>query len=299
MATVDQPSPAAAPARPQSRVIPSAGLLLVGAAVWAYWPTLADMVSRWESDPQYSHGFLVPGFSAYLLWARRAYLAGPIRGSWWGLGIIGAAILMRGVGVIAFVGWFEALSMLVCLAGVIVALAGWAGLRWAWPAVAFLAFMVPLPYAIQTVMSGSLQRIATRTSTYLLVASGVPAVADGNVILLSNDTRLGVVEACSGLGMLVTFFALSFAVAIVLKSEPLWARGGVVLSAIPVAVAVNVIRITATGLLYDASHDEWARWVFHDVAGWLMMPVAVAMFFALLWLSHRIIAPVRSQPGIA
>lgn len=276
-----------------------AAAALAGAVAWAYWPTLTDMVHRWNSDPQYSHGFLVPLFSTYVLWTRRGRLMGPIQGSWSGLAIVAAGILLRGVGVVAFVGWFEALSLLVCLAGVVVTLSGWAGLRWAGPAVAFLAFMVPLPYAIQTAMSGSLQRVATRVSTYLLVASGVPAVADGNVILLSNDTRLGVVEACSGLGMLVTFFALSAAVAMVLKSEPLWARIGVVLSAIPVAVAVNVARITATGLLYDASQDEWARWVFHDVAGWLMMPAAVALFFALLWLAHRIVVPVRPRPDVA
>lgn len=299
MATVAHKEPFEGTTRrwPYAQLV-SAGVL-TAAVVWAYWPTLAEMAHRWDSDPQYSHGFLVPAFSAYLLWSRRSHLAGPVRGSWYGLAVIAVGILLRGVGVIAFVGWFEALSFLVCLAGMVVTLAGRKGLRWAWPAVAYLGFMVPLPYAIQTTMSGSLQRVATRASTYLLVASGVPAVADGNVILLSNDARLGVVEACSGLGMLVTFFALAAAVAVLLRSEPLWARVGVVLSAVPVAVAVNVIRITATGLLYDASQDEWARWVFHDVAGWLMMPVAAAFFFLLLWLAHRIVPPARPQSGIA
>lgn len=299
MATVAHKKPFEGTTRrwPYAQLV-SAGVL-TAAVVWAYWPTLAEMAHRWDSDPQYSHGFLVPAFSAYLLWSRRSHLAGPVRGSWYGLAVIAVGILLRGVGVIAFVGWFEALSFLVCLAGIVVTLAGRTGLRWAWPAVAYLGFMVPLPYAIQTTMSGSLQRVATRASTYLLVASGVPAVADGNVILLSNDARLGVVEACSGLGMLVTFFALAAAVAVLLRSEPLWARVGVVLSAVPVAVAVNVIRITATGLLYDASQDEWARWVFHDVAGWLMMPVAAVFFFLLLWLAHRIVPPARPQSGIA
>jgi exosortase len=255
------------------------------------------MVKRWESDPQYSHGFLVPAFSAYLLWSRKKMLTGPVYGSWHGLSLMVAAVALRALGVIVYIGWFEALSLLICFTGVVVAVAGWKGLRWAWPAVAFLGFMVPLPYAIQTTLSGSLQRIATRISTYLLVASGVPAVADGNVILLSNDTQVGVVEACSGLGMLVTFFALSTAVAVLLRAEPVWARVAVVASAIPVAVTTNVIRITVTGMLYDASQDAWARWVFHDVAGWLMMPLALSMFFLLLWLLRRIVAPVRVELG--
>ena len=43
--------------------------------VWAYWPTLLEAVGRWRDDPQYSHGFLVPIFSAYLLWRNRKTLA--------------------------------------------------------------------------------------------------------------------------------------------------------------------------------------------------------------------------------
>lgn len=252
------------------------------------------MVERWRSDPQYSHGFLVPLFSAYLLWSRRGLLKGTLRGSWVGVAITVGGLALRAFGAIAFVGWFEAISLLVCLAGVVVTLTGWTGLRWAALAILFLAFMAPLPYSVQTTMSASLQRIATRASTYLLVTAGVPVVSDGNVLVLSNDTRVGVVEACSGLGMLVTFCALSVAVVMLLRKEPLWAKIVVVLSTVPVAVAVNVIRITVTGFLYDQSQDDWARWVFHDVAGWLMMPLAVLMFFSLLWLMHRIVVPTRA-----
>jgi exosortase len=272
--------------------------LLSAAVLWSYWPTLADMAERWHDDPQYSHGFLVPLFSAYLLWSRRGFLSVRTGGSWYGVAIVLAGLALRGLGTLAFVGWLEAISLLVCLAGVVVTLFGWVGLRWAAPAILFLAFMAPLPFAVQTSMSGTLQRVATKASTYLLVTAGVPAVSEGNVIVLSNDTRVGVVEACSGLGMLMTFCALSVAVALILRSEPVWARVLVVLSAIPVAVAVNVLRITVTGFLYDQSQDDWARWVFHDVAGWLMMPVAVLMFFALLWLTHRIVVPVRPS-GVA
>jgi exosortase len=273
-----------------------AGALLL-AVLWSYWPTFTSMAERWRNDPQYSHGFLIPLFSAYLLWSRRGLLAGPVRGNWAGPAVVVAGMALRAVGAVFFVGWFEALSVLVCLAGVVVALAGWRGLRWAWPAVLFLIFMAPLPYALQTSMSGSLQRIATKASTYLLVTAGVPAVSEGNVILLSNDTRIGVVEACSGLGMLMTFCALSVAVVLLLRSEPVWAKILILLSTVPVAVLVNVVRITATGFLYDRSRDEWARWVFHDVAGWLMMPAGVLLFFALLWLMHRIIVPVTETPA--
>ena len=275
-----------------------AGLLSVS-TVWAYLPTLTDMASRWLSDPQYSHGFLVPLFSAYLLWSRRTILAGgPATGHWLGVGLVGVGLALRAAGVVLFFGWLEAVSILPCLAGCVVGLTGRKGLRWAYPGILFLIFMIPLPYALQTAMSNSLQSAATDASTYLLVTLGVPAVAEGNVILLSNDTRLAVVAACSGLGMVVSFLALSTGLALLLHGEPVWARAAVVLSTGPVAVGVNTLRITATGLLYDRSQGEWARWVFHDVAGWLMMPVGLTLFFGLLWAVRRVVVPVRTARTI-
>jgi exosortase len=227
------------------------------------------------------------------LWSRRSVLAsGPATGRWLGVGLVGVALALRAAGILLFFGWLEAVSILPCLAGCVTVLAGRKGLRWAYPPILFLLFMIPLPYAVQTAMSGSLQRTATDASTYLLVTLGVPAVAEGNVILLSNDTRLAVVAACSGLGMVVSFLALSTGLALLLTGEPVWARAAVVLSTGPVAVGVNTLRITVTGLLYDRSQNEWARWVYHDVAGWLMMPVGLTLFFGLLWAARRAIVPV-------
>lgn len=266
-------------------------LAVAAAAAWAYWPTLTDMADRWQSDPQYSHGFLVPLFSTYLLWVRRHKLAGPARGRWFGVALVAVASAVRVAAGAAFVNWFDAGSLLIALAGVAVAARGWVGLRWAWPAILFLGFMAPLPYAAHTALSGSLQRTATKASTYLLVATGVPAVAEGNRILLSNDTPVQVADACSGLGMMMTCAAMGAALAIVLRSDRWWVRAAVALAAVPVAVAVNILRITATGLLYDRSADEWARWVFHDVAGWLMMPAAAALFLMVLWTARRVVVP--------
>src|SRR5436305_589397 len=78
-----------------------------------------------------------------------------------------------------------------------------------------------------------LHGIATVSSTFLLQTLGLPALAEGNVILL-NDVHIGIVEACSGLRMLVIFFALSTAVAL-LTRRPLWEKVVVALSAVPIA----------------------------------------------------------------
>jgi exosortase/archaeosortase family protein len=99
---------------------------------------------------------------------------------------------------------------------------------------------------------------------------------------------VGVVEACSGLGMLMTFFALSAGLALVIQ-RPLVDRVVVFLSAVPVGVLMNVLRITVTVFLYEAASAELATLVFHDLAGWIMMPLALGV----LWLELLFLARLR------
>jgi exosortase len=272
--------------RPRHAVVPILLGVLLG---WAYWPTVREMIERWTSDPQYSHGYIVPLFSASLLWLRRRDVGGAeLVPSWWGIPVLGLGLLVWGAGTYFFVPWFEAVSLLASLTGLVLVAGGRPMLRWSWQAIAFLGFMVPLPYRLHTALGGALQSLATKLSTYLLQTFGAPAIAEGNLILV-NDVKLGIVEACSGLGMLVTFFALATALAMVLRSAEWWKRLLIVASAIPVAVAANVVRITVTGLLYDLGQNGLARAVFHDVAGLLMMPLALAILFLELHVLRRLI----------
>jgi exosortase len=125
-------------------------------------------------------------------------------------------------------------------------------------------------------------------STYALQTLGCPAVADGNIIYI-EEIRLGVEEACSGLGMLMTFFALATALAMIVHA-PLRDRLILVASAIPIAVCANVLRITATGVAYHLTgkDSELAKLIYHDLAGWLMMPLALGM----LWIELKFLANV-------
>ena len=265
--------------------------------VWAYWPTLLEAVGRWRDDPQYSHGFLVPIFSAYLLWRNRKTLAaGADRPRWWGVGLFLVGGLVRLAGYGLYLPWLDLTSLLICLAGWAAAAGGWTTLRAALPAILFLGFVLPLPYRVQNALGGNLQRTATVVSTYFLQTLGVPAIAEGNTIVLSEN-RLGIVEACNGLSMLVTFFALATGFAILVR-RPWWDRLILVASAAPIAVAANVARITLTGALFESSRSNLAHIVFHDVAGWLMMPFALVMLFAELeFLRRVIIAKPRRGAG--
>jgi exosortase len=271
------------------------------ALVWAYWTTLGDMAQCWAHDPQYSHGYLVPAFAVLLLWLRRRQLTGDPAGSWLGWPVLALGLALRLVGAFFYFVWLDEVSLLPCLGGLVLLLGGRTAWRWAWPAVAFLFLMVPLPHRVSVAMAGPLQDFATNTSTFFLQTLGFPALAEGHVIRL-NEVEIGIVEACSGLRMLVIFFALSTAVALVIR-RPLWEKLVVVFSAVPVALAVNVIRITVTGILHETVNSETANAVFHDLAGWLMMPLALLALGVELQLLKRLFldppaSPTRAAAGL-
>src|SRR5262245_14585751 len=118
----------------EAMLLPGAVLCLL----WVYWPTLAALAAGWARDPRYSHGYLVPLFSLYLLWWRRGQLAkGPLRPSWWGLLPLVLGLAMQVAGTHYYYSGVSAASLLPCLLGLFVLWGGWRALVWSWPAVAF------------------------------------------------------------------------------------------------------------------------------------------------------------------
>jgi exosortase len=276
----------------------AAVLAVLGALLaWAYWPTLAAMADKWQNDPQYSHGYLVPLFSLALLWLRRDRLQSVQQQyNWWGVALLTGGALLHFAGAYVYLDWLEATALIPFLAGVCVLLGGWSALRWAWPALAFLMFMMPLPHRVETALGLPLRRIATISSTYALQTLGVPSLAEGNTIWLQSGP-IDVVEACSGLSMLMIFFALATAVAVVIR-RPLLDRLALVASAVPIAIAANVVRISATGVVQVLISRDLALRLFHDWAGWLMMPLALALLWGELWLlSHLLVESKAVRPA--
>jgi exosortase/archaeosortase family protein len=157
----------------------------------------------------------------------------------------------------------------------------------------FLIFMVPLPYAMETALGFSLQRIAAAAGACMLQIFGLPAFSSGNTILI-DDLRIGVVDACNGLGMCYMFLALSVAVAVIVHRPPL-DRLLLVAGAIPIALVVNVARIVATGLLHVLAGGRVAHAVYHDLAGWLMMLAALAILYLECRLLAHLFIPIDDE----
>jgi exosortase len=202
-------------------------------------------------------------------------------------------VALRLAGAHFFVEWVEAASFLVCLAGGCLCLGGGRLLRWASPAVGLLLFMVPLPYFLESALSVPLRRVSTAASAALLQVLGFPAVAEENVILI-GEVRVGVVEACNGLGMIATLFALVVAAACFVRRPP-WEKAVAVASTVPIALFANVVRITLTGVLYQAFGSEAGDAFFHDLAGWVMMPLALTLVWAEFQVLSRLFVEVPEQ----
>ena len=278
--------------RPRSWPALLALLLPTACLAWAFWPTLVELVQTWNGNPQYSHGYLVPVFAVVLLWLRRKRLdAAALRPSVWGLGVLAAGLALRLGGAFFYLNWLEQLALPPCLAGLCVLVGGRAAWRWAWPSLLFLYFMIPLPFSLEHLLSGPLQWLATLSSAFVMQLFGLPALADGNVILL-NDHQIDVVEACSGLRMLIVFFALATAFIFVVRRP--WPDKALLLaSAIPIALVSNIARITLTGVLFETGvQSETVHAFFHDAAGWLMMPFALL----LLWAELRLLSLLLIKP---
>lgn len=255
---------------------------VVGVGLWAYWPTLSELFATWSREPDYSHGYLVVPLAAYFLWARRKDFPGIHRGSWLlGLGLMGLSLAMRCVAAKYFFSFLDGWSILFWLAGVVVALGGWPLLKWSLPAIAFLWFMVPLPFSTEGLLSQPLQRVATKVSVFFLQTLGQPAIAEGNVIVL-EEIKLEVAQACSGLRLFVSIFALAFACVVIIRKS--WLETLLLLaSAVPIAILANAGRIVATGIFLPLFTSESARRLVHDAAGWSTIPVAAAMFGFVVW----------------
>ena len=270
---------------PLAVVVSAIGLAAL--TVWSFLPALTEMSNKWASNPLYSHGYLVPLFAFAILYVRRVRLAGVKLGfSWGGLPLIALAGLIFVTGGLVASDTITGLALIPATAGLFVIAGGWSALAWSWPAVGFLAFMIPLPYQIEIALSAPLRGIATTLSTLALQTFGFPAIAEGNVILLEHGS-VAVVEACSGLGMLLTFLALATAV-LIIANRPIIDKLLVLFTIPAIAVFANVVRITANGVAVELWGADVANRWFHDQAGWLMMPIAITMLCAELWVLAKL-----------
>ena len=253
------------------------GLLLGTLLGLVYLPTLIELVLDWWNDPNYSHGFLIPLVSGWLLWRRRSELqAVPVRTERAGLVVLLAAMGLFVVGNAAAEYFTARVSFLIALTGLVWLVLGSAMLRAIWFELFFLLFMIPIPYVLYYAAAVPMQLLASKVTAGLLQAVGMSIVRQGNIIHIPGYS-LEVAEACSGIRSMMSLVALG--VLFSHFTQPRWA-GKVLLflATIPLAVAGNVFRVLVTTILAALVGDAVVTEPLHTLLG---MSVFVVAFIGL------------------
>jgi exosortase D (VPLPA-CTERM-specific) len=257
---------------------PAVGVLALLAVLLGvlYHAVLLHLGRQWWDDENYSHGFLIPLVSAYLVWERRERLRAlsprpSLAGSL--LLVVGLGLLFLGVvGAELFV---QRLSLLVVLTGLVLFILGREFLHTLTVPLVLLLFMIPPPQILFNAIAFPLQGFAARTAEAALRLLSIPVLREGNIIALAN-TSLEVAEACSGIRSLVTLLALAATLAC-LSRMGTWRGLALLAASVPIAVIANAARVAGTGILAYHYGPRVADGFFHTVSGWLLFLVAAAL----------------------
>jgi exosortase len=252
--------------------------LLIGLLILFYLPALIDLVSDWYQDPNYSHGFLVPLISAFLIWKKRKELAEiPNRSSGWGIFLIAVGMILFILGNGATEYFTVRFSLVVTIFGIALYLFGRPVVSKIWFALIFLLFMIPIPYVLYFSIAFPLQLLASKVTTVLLNLIGMSVVRQGNIINLPNQT-LEVAEACSGMRSLVSLLALGAIYAYMTQKRT---SGKVILflSTIPIAVFGNIFRVFATAVIVYTTDIHVTDEPLHSIMGASVFVVVIVLLF--------------------
>ncbi|MGB8522179.1 MAG: exosortase A [Candidatus Acidiferrales bacterium] len=253
-------------------------LLLAALISLLYYRILASLVLQWWKDPDYSHGFIVPIFCAWVLWKKRKRLAKePIQPNWFGLVVILGALGILVLGVLGADNFLSRTSLLFLLAGCTIQFCGWRYFRavlFPWVA---MFLMIPPPAILFNQIAMPLQFFASRLASGLLALIGVPVLREGNVIYLPSLT-LDVAEACSGLRFVVALLTLAVFYGYLFETR-ISRRIVLILSSIPIAVATNGLRIMGSGVLGEYWSPDKAEGFFHLYSGWLIFVFSLGLLF--------------------
>ena len=257
--------------------------LTVGLVGALYAGVILDLASEWWNESASSYGMLVPPIALYIAYLRREItFAIPAQPDLRGLGLISLACLVFLVGKLAGEFFLARVSIVLLLAGLAWTFWGFARFKTLFFPLVLLGTMVPLPAIVYNAVAAPLQLFASSVATDLAQMLGVSIYRDGNVIHLAN-TSLGVAEACSGLqslpAMVVASLLLGF-----LEDAPVLGRILLIMLSIPLAIAVNVLRVTGTALLADY-RLEFALGFYHSFSGWLVFVLG----FGTLWLIGKLL----------
>lgn len=244
---------------------------------------LDALLTAWQL-PEYSHGPLIPILSGLLFLRQlKEYppQPGPKRDRWVGFVVILGALAIGTAGKLANIDDIVAYATIIWVGGLLLVSFGWKTGKHFWPPVLHLVYMLPLPGVIYYKMTTGLQFISSELGVWFLQLMNVPVFLDGNIIDL-GVLKLHVAEACSGLRYLFPILSFSYIFAVLYKG-PMWHKAVLLISAAPITVFMNSVRIAIAGVLAQNYGTDWLEGFTHFFEGWVIFISCIVLLFLLAW----------------
>lgn len=302
-------------------------LAISSALVFVYATVLVKLGHDWWTDENYSHGLLIPFIIAYIVWSQRERFARAAQrpAMIMGLTAVLAALIALWAGTAGAELFMQRISLVLMLAGTVLYFWGFGLLRLLIVPLFLLLLAIPIPAIVFNKIAFPLQLFASRCAVWAMMVFDIPVLRQGNVIELMprgaiETKKLEVVEACSGIRSLMTLVTLAVVFAYfthsrgashprggnpsddskpqspsrtpsravsLLKSYGFWRSAVILLSAIPIAIFTNALRVSGTGVLAHYYGTKVADGFFHSFSGWVIYIVAFLMLFGVGWILDR------------
>jgi exosortase len=302
-------------------------ILLGGLLGFFFRGEIEGLVRLWVTDPNWSHGFLIPLFSLYFIHQKKreilsleyvrdplvelfrgrrppALLPGQTRANYLGLFVLLSVLAFYIFNAISPAGYayLRPASMIAAVGAVVLFLGGGRLVRHTWLPIAFFVFAIPLPRRYYVGLTLPMRHLsAVVATTFLNMIPGLDATTSGAVIDIVYkgqrlEPALNVAEACSGMRLLMAFLALGVAMAY-LHDRPRWQRAVLLLSTVPIAILCNIVRVTATGFLYVLVDPKYTQGLYHDMLGVVMLPLAFGLYGLLAWFMASLFVEEDEKAG--
>lgn len=274
--------------------IPGAIACLFSLFLWSFWSSVAELWHVWQHNADYGAGQLVPLAFAYMVFAQRRSLDSlRFRFYWPGLALFGFGVALDMLGTYYLYSFLRYLGLVVCANGLILTAIGRQGFKRLLYPLLFLFLMIPLPGRVHDAVMLPLQTASASLSAGALEMIGHPVAQFGHILEIGGQ-QMAVAEACNGLRMALAFLIVAVVFAFFAR-RPNWQKALIIISSIPIAIFCNILRIVITASLFEAGHEWLARGAMHDIAGLLMMPVALGIIFLELALLANVQASIQDS----
>lgn len=254
-----------------------------------YLRTFIWLLNSWLTDPYYSHGFLIPIISGFILWRhirenknRKERGGGTLNPETDlesepspfnpGIFIFAFGLILYITGFITVFPFLTALSFLFTTGGLILYSYGKPMMRASLFPIAFLIFAIPMPFVFLDKVAYNLQALSARYPASLLELLGIPVTRVGAEIHLT-DASFIIGLPCSGMNSLISLLALATLFIYLLKC-PWYKQVALLCLAVPIAILANILRVTSLLLIANAYGAETANGFFHTLFSPLLFILA-------------------------